>query len=105
MNNETMRVMQILIGEWQSKTFGKVVPKGQLKKLSDEASELKIQFLLHHNKATEKVRHEAADVAIVLLGFCERMGFDLSQAIAEKMEINRSRKWGARKEDGTYQHL
>jgi NTP pyrophosphatase (non-canonical NTP hydrolase) len=37
------------------------------------------------------IEHEAADVAIALLLFCDRSGFDLLDAIARKIELNRQR--------------
>ena len=96
---------QANIGTWQRETFGAINPSGQLKKLVAESSELDVEFCARGYKAEEKVRHEAADVAIVLAGFCEKMGFDLGAAISEKMEINRARKWGPVLPDGTHQHI
>jgi dCTP diphosphatase len=37
----------------------------------------------------ERVRAEAADVAISLLLLCDRAGIDLRQAILDKLEVNR----------------
>jgi NTP pyrophosphatase (non-canonical NTP hydrolase) len=34
------------------------------------------------------VRHELADTAVYLLRLCDLLGIDLSQAIAEKMQLN-----------------
>jgi dCTP diphosphatase len=34
------------------------------------------------------ISHEIADIAILLLGFCDRMGIDLSEEIERKLEIN-----------------
>jgi dCTP diphosphatase len=39
--------------------------------------------------AAEKVRHELADVLLLLLSFANAAGIDLSDAAAEKLEINR----------------
>ena len=103
--DNSLTVLQIKVGEWQREAFRDFKPQGQLKKLVKEAHELDIEFAARNYQADEKIRHEAADVAIVLLGFCEKMGFELLTAIREKMEINKARKWGAVLDDGTFQHL
>ena len=96
--------VQAQIGSWQKQTFGTIDPQGQLRKLCQEARELNAEFAYEQGKVTEEVRLEAADVAIVLMGFCERMGIDLERAITDKMAINRERKWTAQG-DGTFQHI
>lgn len=45
------------------------------------------------NKGQDGVAEELADVAIFLLGMCERMGFDLEKEIVRKVEINKNRKY------------
>lgn len=55
-----------------------------------------------YNKNQPGVAEELADVAIFLLGMCERMGFDLEQEITKKVEINKRRKYTKEKApDGT----
>jgi NTP pyrophosphatase (non-canonical NTP hydrolase) len=49
------------------------------------------------NKGEDGVAEELADVAIFLLGMCERMGFDLEKEIVRKVEINKNRKYEKRK--------
>ena len=100
----TISELQTKIGSWQYATFGPPDPQGQLRKLCQEARELNAEFAYEQEKVTESVRLEAADVAIVLFGFCERMGIDLEKAITDKMAINRERKWTAQG-DGTFQHI
>ena len=46
-----------------------------------------------HNENQDGVAEELADVAIFLLGMCERMGFDLEKEIVRKVEINKNRKY------------
>ncbi len=46
-----------------------------------------------YNKNEEGVVEELADVAIFLLGMCERMGFDLEKEIVRKVEVNKNRKY------------
>jgi DNA-binding transcriptional regulator YhcF (GntR family) len=50
---------------------------------------------------------EAADVVISLLGACYSADWsleDLTQAVRDKMVINRARTW-EKQDDGTYQHV
>ncbi|MES2416496.1 MAG: MazG-like family protein [Patescibacteria group bacterium] len=55
-----------------------------------------------YNKGQDGVAEELADVAIFLLGMCERMGFDLEKEIVRKVEINKNRKYKKEKApDGT----
>ena len=100
----TIPELQTKIGSWQYATFGPPDPQGQLIKLCVESAELSGEFAYRQKQVTESVRLEAADVAIVLFGFCERMGIDLEKAITDKMAINRERKWTAQG-DGTFQHV
>lgn len=46
-----------------------------------------------HNENQPGVAEELADVAIFLLGMCERMGFDLEKEVVKKVEINKNRKY------------
>ncbi|HAS80705.1 MAG: Pyrophosphatase [Candidatus Nomurabacteria bacterium GW2011_GWE1_32_28] len=55
-----------------------------------------------YNKNQDGVAEELADVAIFLLGMCERMGFDLEGEIVRKVEINKNRVYKKEKApDGT----
>lgn len=38
--------------------------------------------------------HEAADVLILLLDICNRLGIDAEEALREKESINKTRTWG-----------
>src|SRR3954471_4667885 len=44
-----------------------------------------------YNKGEEGVAEEFADVAIFLLGMCEKLGFDLEKELVRKIEINKKR--------------
>lgn len=57
-----------------------------------------------HGRRPEKVAQEAADVLIVLYGLAHLRGFDLSDAIDQKMKTNRQRRWRALG-DGTGYHV
>lgn len=50
-------------------------------------------------RSAEEVRHEVADVAMLLLEFAQVAGIDLSAAVREKMELNR-RKYPVEKARG-----
>lgn len=52
----------------------------------------------------DKVPNEAADVVIVLCGLAHQRGFNLHEAIDQKMQINRNRVWMANG-DGTGYHV
>lgn len=61
------------------------------------------EFIARGRKA-EKIPAEAADVAIVLFGLAELVGFDLQAEVDKKMAVNRARKWKANG-DGTGYHI
>lgn len=46
-----------------------------------------------YNKSQPGVAEEFADVAIFMLGMCEKMGFDLEKELIRKIEINKKRKY------------
>lgn len=50
-------------------------------------------------RSAREVRHELADVAMLLLEFAQAAGIDLSEAVREKMELNR-RKYPVEKARG-----
>ena len=55
-----------------------------------------------YSKNQTGVAEEFADVAIFLLGMCEKLGFDLEKEIVRKVEINKNRKYKKEKSpDGT----
>jgi dCTP diphosphatase len=49
--------------------------------------------------AAREVRHEAADILLLLVEFAAVAGFDLSEAVAEKLDLNR-RKYPVEKSRG-----
>ena len=46
-----------------------------------------------YNKSQAGVAEEFADVAIFMLGMCEKLGFDLEKELVRKIEINKNRKY------------
>jgi len=91
--------MQDDIGEFTEKTFGKGTVKGKITHLAEELEEV---------LADPDDRHEWADCMILLLGAARCAGLDMNdlhQAMQEKMDINRKRKWGPPDEDGIVRHV
>jgi NTP pyrophosphatase (non-canonical NTP hydrolase) len=58
---------------------------------------------LEKGDVSEAVR-ETADVLILLSRLAQILGFNLTDAVDQKMEINRARQW-APASDGTGQHI
>jgi len=91
--------MQDDIGAFTEKTFGKGTVKGKITHLAEELEEV---------LAAPDDRHEWADCMILLLGAARCAGLDMNdlyQAMQEKMDINRKRKWGPPDEDGIVRHV
>ncbi len=80
--------------------------------LVSEAAELMAHFrwsadghdasLLNDPQSLQEIRHEVADVLLLLAEFANVTGIDMSQAVAEKMEIN-SQRYSVEKSRGTAQ--
>jgi len=85
------------VGRWGRETFGHDVHRadGVVSHLAREVIEL----------ADSHDPEEAADCLILLLGHADVMGYDLMEAAARKMEINRQRNWGERDRHGVVEHV
>ena len=78
--------------------------------LVSEAGELMAHFrwtgsgedaaILEDPQSLREVRHEVADVLLLLAEFANVAGIDMAEAVREKMEIN-SRRYGVEKSRGT----
>lgn len=97
--NETQKT----ISEWATQTFG--VPENLdpivdrfLEEVDELASSTASVLTL------EELQSECADCLIVLYQVAQTGGFDLHEAVNNKMQINRSRKWDT-KGDGVGQHI
>jgi NTP pyrophosphatase (non-canonical NTP hydrolase) len=85
-------------------------PKNVAMALVSEASELMAHFrwtapgedgtVLDDPKSLQDVRHEVADVLLLLAEFANVAGIDMAEAVREKMEIN-SQRYGVEKSRGT----
>ena len=75
-------------------------PKNLAMAVASEAGELLAEYRWVANDDADewsrdpdnlaRVSAEAADVAIMLLSFCDRVGIDLLDAMAKKIEVNRA---------------
>lgn len=87
-------------------------PKNLAMAVVSEAGELAAEYRWVANHESDewsrqpenlaRVSAEAADVAIMLLSFCDRVGIDLIEAIEQKIEVNR-RNYPADKCRGSYE--
>lgn len=91
--------MQNDIGVFTDKTFGESTPQSKAHHLAEEAMEA---------AADPSDILEWADCTILLLDAVRKAGFttdDLYAAVQRKMEINKSRKWGDKDENGVVRHV
>lgn len=69
-------------------------PRNLAISLSVEAAEILEHFQFRENaKDKDELAGELADVALYLLQLASVAGIDLEQAILDKIEINKNRKW------------
>ena len=103
---------QVTIGRWQKRIFPNVSLYSSVVRMLQEAHELVGLFWIDRDHALQhpqmphkaKIANEIADVYITLVGVAERAGVNIEQAVNDKMEINRKRKWTI-SNDGTGQHM
>jgi NTP pyrophosphatase (non-canonical NTP hydrolase) len=93
---------QSSITQWGEETFGPVADLAALARRARTEMDELIEALEAGDHTEAK--SEAADVLILLSRLAHMLGFKLSDAVNEKMEINRARKW-TRAEDGTGSHI
>jgi NTP pyrophosphatase (non-canonical NTP hydrolase) len=92
------------VTNWQAKTFPNTIPESAAQHLIEEAEEL----LLEIKYPTSNLKFELADCFILLMGIASLSGMDyddISNAILEKMSINKKRKWGTPDENGVVKHI
>lgn len=91
------------ITEWQKQTFPKASALSKIAHLKEEIDELSIDVGID---AVDKIL-EFADCFLLLFGAAASDGMtyqDICQAIQEKFEINKGRKWGNPDENGVVKH-
>lgn len=92
------------ITKWQKETFGQATPLSKIAHLAEELSEL-VADLKSNNPGR---RLEFADCFFLLFGAAAADGMsyeDICNAIQEKFEINKKRKWGKPNEQGVVNHI
>lgn len=92
------------ISAWQKETFGQATPLSKIAHLAEELSELSYDLI--NNKPERRL--EFADCFFLLFGSAAADGMtyqDICQAIQEKFEINKARKWGKPDENGVVKHV
>lgn len=90
------------IAAWGEETFGPAAhPEVLVDRAALEFDELREAT---RNGNAAEVAHEIADILILLYRVGTIFGCDVQKAVAEKMAINRNRRW-IRKGDGTGRHV
>lgn len=92
------------ISQWQKETFGESTSQSKLFHLIDEIKELNEAIVFQK----EDKRLEFADCFFLLFGAAASDGMtyeDICNAIQEKFEINKKRKWGKPNENGIVNHV
>ncbi len=87
------------IGIFTDKTFGQSTLLSKMTHLQDEIEEI---------LASPDDKMEWADCLILFLDAARRTGMDMDvlyNAVQDKMEINKNRKWGEPDENGVVRHV
>jgi NTP pyrophosphatase (non-canonical NTP hydrolase) len=93
---------QYTISAWGEETFGPAThPEALVDRARLEFDELREAVLAGDAR---EIAHEIADILILLYRVGTIAGCDINQAVAEKMAINRARRW-IKKGDGTGRHV
>ncbi|UEP19734.1 EaA protein [Klebsiella phage vB_KpnS-VAC113] len=96
---DPFRLVRQAHAEWSDRQFGNVGPVGPLKHLAKEAIEAA--------EAPDDIS-EFADIIMLVWDATRRAGFSdeqLAEAVAEKLERNKRRQWGAVKDGEPCHHL
>jgi len=92
------------ISWWQNETFGQSTALSKIAHLAEELQELVDD--LKSNDPNKRL--EFADCFFLLFGAADADGMtyqDICEAIQEKFEINKSRKWGKPDKNGVVNHI
>lgn len=94
----------LTVTKWQNETFEKATSLSKIAHLKREVKELKKD--LKTNSPAKRL--EFADCFILLFGAAASDGMtyeDIVNCVNEKMEINKSRKWGEPESNGVVSHI
>lgn len=92
------------ITSWQKETFGSATAYSKICHLEEEVKELKDDLVIQ----SPNRRLEFADCFLLLFGSAAADGMsyqDIQDAIQEKFEINKKRKWGKPDQNGVINHI
>jgi hypothetical protein len=84
------------IDEWQNKQFPTATVESKFEHLLEEIEEV---------RENPYDPMELADCFLLIVGMMRKAGFDVSTIVAEKLAINKSRKWGEPNELGFSKHI
>lgn len=94
------------ITEWQNETFKNATSTSKINHLKEEVDELWLS--IKFGSPVTEIRHEFADCFLLLFGAAASEGMtyaNIVDAINEKMEINKKRKWGNPNAQGYVKHI
>jgi len=104
--------LQRVIAEWSRATFGGDEDRtetyrvgrrwGMWAHLMKEHKELLDALTAGDLK---KIRNELADCTVLLFDMAEISGIDIGEAMLEKLEVNKKRKWGKPDANGCVEHV
>lgn len=104
---EALDALQTEIGSWSDVTFPTSTPETMIRHFLKEAQEVedahRADGLFPNSK--KELPHEVADCIMILLHLAHRNGFSVRDAIREKFEICKNRKWGPPDEHGCVRHV
>lgn len=92
------------ISQWQKDTFGQATSLSKIAHLAEELQELVVDL----KEQNPDRRLEFADCFFLLFGSAAADGMsyeDICNAIQEKFEINKARKWGKPNAEGVVNHI
>jgi hypothetical protein len=84
------------VGTWGTKVFTTATPDSICAHLRKEVLEL---------SAKPDDEEEGADCILLIYHLAHRQGWNLEQAVRNKFEKNKKRKWGAPDADGVCEHV
>lgn len=97
--------MEKQIIEWQAVTFPQSAPQGVYTHLTREFIEFIYAYTEEPEKNISYIKKELADIFILSVSLANHLGFSMTDAIANKMTVNKLRKWGKPDADGVIEHV
>lgn len=95
---EALDALQVEIGSWSDETFTNSTPETIMRHLRKEVEEL-------WDASKAERPHEIADCIMLLLHLAHKDQISSRDAIREKFEICKKRKWGPPDEHGVVRHV